>query len=89
MTKRHYCHTCVGDMKGGDLGLGAVPGREQEFRKGLELAVQYAKALDCRRYRIHHALVTTLTQRAEVRPCNYKRPEGMLYTDIYTSTRII
>lgn len=37
-------------MKGGDLGLGAVPGREKEFRQGLELAVQFAKALDCKRY---------------------------------------
>ncbi|XP_028855832.1 putative hydroxypyruvate isomerase isoform X2 [Denticeps clupeoides] len=42
-------NTPPGDMKSGDLGLAAVPGREQEFRKGLDLAVKYAKALDCRR----------------------------------------
>lgn len=28
----------------------AVPGREQEFRQSLDLAVRFAKALDCRRY---------------------------------------
>ncbi|CAB1324044.1 unnamed protein product [Coregonus sp. 'balchen'] len=42
-------NTPLGDAKAGDLGLGAVPGREEDFRKGLDLAMQYAKALDCRR----------------------------------------
>uniref|UniRef100_A0A8C1MQB1 Putative hydroxypyruvate isomerase n=1 Tax=Cyprinus carpio TaxID=7962 RepID=A0A8C1MQB1_CYPCA len=37
------------NINAGDLGLAAVPGRGQEFRQGLDLAVQYAKALDCRR----------------------------------------
>ena len=41
---------CVaGDVKAGDLGLGAVPGREAEFRQGLDLALKYAKALKCNR----------------------------------------
>lgn len=38
-----------GDVQNGELGLGAVPGREQDFRQGLAQAVQYAKALDCKR----------------------------------------
>lgn len=42
-------NTPPGDASAGDLGLAAVPGREQEFRQGLDLAVQYAKALDCTR----------------------------------------
>lgn len=42
-------NTPPGDVKGGDLGLGAVPGREAEFRQGLDLAVRYATALDCKR----------------------------------------
>lgn len=67
-------------MKGGDLGLGAVPGREMEFRQGLELAVQFAKALDCKRYRTvslsMRALMTSLIQRSEVRPYNYGDPRG-------------
>ncbi|XP_055363826.1 putative hydroxypyruvate isomerase isoform X3 [Betta splendens] len=42
----------AGDLEAGDLGLGAVPGRGAEFRQGLDLAVTYAKALDCKS-RIH------------------------------------
>ncbi|XP_029286291.1 putative hydroxypyruvate isomerase isoform X2 [Cottoperca gobio] len=42
-------NTPPGDVKEGDLGLGAVPGREEEFRQGLDLALKYAKALDCKR----------------------------------------
>ncbi|XP_071342898.1 putative hydroxypyruvate isomerase isoform X2 [Trachinotus anak] len=42
-------NTPPGDVKAGELGLGAVPGREAEFRQGLDLAVKYAKALDCKR----------------------------------------
>ncbi|XP_032381684.1 putative hydroxypyruvate isomerase [Etheostoma spectabile] len=42
-------NTPPGDVKGGDLGLGAVPGREAEFRQGLDLALKYARALDCKR----------------------------------------
>lgn len=39
----------AGDVKAGDLGLGAVPGREAEFRRGLDLALKYAKVLGCQR----------------------------------------
>ncbi|MGH0172448.1 UNVERIFIED_CONTAM: hypothetical protein FKN15_063513 [Acipenser sinensis] len=42
-------NTPPGDLGNGDRGLGAVPGREADFRRGLELAVKYAKALDCSR----------------------------------------
>ncbi|TRZ02063.1 hypothetical protein DNTS_016331 [Danionella cerebrum] len=42
-------NTPPGDMSAGDLGLGAVPGREQEFRMGLDQAVNFAKALNCKR----------------------------------------
>ncbi|XP_066547979.1 putative hydroxypyruvate isomerase [Amia ocellicauda] len=42
-------NTPPGDVDNGDLGLGAVPGRQVDFRRGLELAVKYAKALDCSR----------------------------------------
>ncbi|XP_055363829.1 putative hydroxypyruvate isomerase isoform X6 [Betta splendens] len=42
-------NTPPGDLEAGDLGLGAVPGRGAEFRQGLDLAVTYAKALDCKR----------------------------------------
>lgn len=39
----------AGDVQAGDLGLGAVPGREAEFRQGLDLALDYARALSCKR----------------------------------------
>ncbi|XP_015251620.1 PREDICTED: putative hydroxypyruvate isomerase [Cyprinodon variegatus] len=42
-------NTPAGDLQAGDLGLGAVPGREQDFRHGLDLSVKYARALDCKR----------------------------------------
>ncbi|XP_030289595.1 putative hydroxypyruvate isomerase [Sparus aurata] len=42
-------NTPPGDVNAGDLGLGAVPGREAEFRQGLDLALTYARALGCKR----------------------------------------
>lgn len=42
-------NTPPGDQDRGELGLGAVPGRQAEFREGLALAVKYAKALGCPR----------------------------------------
>lgn len=40
----------AGDREKGEMGLGAVPGRQAAFREGLEQAVLYAKALGCPRY---------------------------------------
>ncbi|XP_075901816.1 putative hydroxypyruvate isomerase [Nelusetta ayraudi] len=45
-------NTPPGDVKAGDLGLGALPGREAEFRQGLDLALKYAKALGCQRIHV-------------------------------------
>ncbi|XP_049630949.1 putative hydroxypyruvate isomerase isoform X2 [Suncus etruscus] len=42
-------NTPPGDREKGEMGLGAVPGRQAAFREGLEQAVQYAKALGCPR----------------------------------------
>lgn len=42
-------NTPPGNLRAGDLGLGAVPGRLEEFRVGLEQAVEYAQALQCTR----------------------------------------
>ena len=38
-----------GDWEAGERGLAALPGREAEFQAGLERALPYAQALDCRR----------------------------------------
>lgn len=45
-------NTPPGDLGRGEMGLGAIPGRQEDFRKGLDLAVKYAKALDCERIHI-------------------------------------
>ena len=36
-----------GDIEAGDQGLAALPGREDEFREAFELALSYARVLDC------------------------------------------
>ena len=36
-----------GDIEAEDAGLAARPGREDEFREALELALSYARVLDC------------------------------------------
>lgn len=38
-----------GDWDAGERGLAAMPGREDDFRAGLTLALQYAEALECPR----------------------------------------
>ncbi|XP_042318954.1 putative hydroxypyruvate isomerase isoform X1 [Sceloporus undulatus] len=45
-------NTPPGNRDNGDMGLGAVPGRQPEFREALDLAVQYAKELKCPRIHI-------------------------------------
>ena len=37
-----------GDWAAGERGIGALPGREEEFRDGVGTAVAYAKALRCK-----------------------------------------
>jgi hydroxypyruvate isomerase len=37
----------AGDWAAGERGLACLPGREEEFRNGVELAIEYAKALGC------------------------------------------
>ena len=46
-----------GDWGAGERGIGALPGREQEFRDGVETALVYAKATRCR---ILHAMAGIL-----------------------------
>ena len=39
----------AGDWAAGERGLAALPGREAEFRAGVDLAIQYAQELGCSR----------------------------------------
>ncbi|XP_020790153.1 putative hydroxypyruvate isomerase [Boleophthalmus pectinirostris] len=59
-------NTPPGNLRAGDLGLGAVPGREQEFRQGLERAIEYAQALQCKRIHLMAGRVPLGSHRAEV-----------------------
>jgi hydroxypyruvate isomerase len=38
----------AGDWAKGERGIACIPGREEEFRDGVGVAISYAKALDCR-----------------------------------------
>jgi hydroxypyruvate isomerase len=40
-------NTVAGDWAGGERGLAALPGREQEFRDGVDKSIIYAKATGC------------------------------------------
>lgn len=59
-------NTPPGNLRGGDLGLGAVPGREQEFRQGLERAIEYAQALHCKRIHLMAGRVPQGSSRADM-----------------------
>jgi hydroxypyruvate isomerase len=39
----------AGDHAKGDRGIACLPGREKEFRAGIERAIEYAKAVNCPR----------------------------------------
>ncbi|KAK2488609.1 hypothetical protein MC885_013058 [Smutsia gigantea] len=60
-------NTPPGDQEKGEMGLGAVPGRQAAFREGLEQAVLYAKALGCPRIHLMAGRVPQRADRAAVR----------------------
>lgn len=37
-----------GDWAGGERGIACLPGRETDFRKGVDLAIRYAEAVGCK-----------------------------------------
>src|SRR5438270_3926899 len=39
----------AGDMAKGERGIACLPGREREFREGVEHAIEYATAVGCKR----------------------------------------
>ncbi|XP_007535342.2 putative hydroxypyruvate isomerase [Erinaceus europaeus] len=60
-------NTPPGDLQKGEMGLGAVPGRQAAFRAGLEQAVLYAKALGCPRIHLMAGRVPQGMDRTAVR----------------------
>src|SRR5690606_15048953 len=51
-----------GDPAAGDRGTCSVPGREDEFRAGVERAIGYAVALDCPRLHVMAGVVSDEAQ---------------------------
>jgi hydroxypyruvate isomerase len=54
-----------GDWAGGERGLASLPGRAAEFRRGVELAIAYARALGCRTLHCMAGLLPGEEERAD------------------------
>ncbi|XP_055497494.1 putative hydroxypyruvate isomerase isoform X2 [Leucoraja erinacea] len=59
-------NTPPGNKERGELGLGADPKQRAEFRRGLDQAVQYAKAVHCKRIHLMAGRVPTGLDRTTV-----------------------
>jgi len=57
-----------GDWDGGERGLACIPGRQAEFRAGIEKALAYAQALDCPRVHVMAGLLPAGMDRDSARP---------------------
>jgi hydroxypyruvate isomerase len=55
-----------GDWNAGERGLACLPGREDEFRRGLEQALSYAEVLRCPRVHVMAGLAPAGTERARL-----------------------
>ena len=53
-----------GDWAHGERGLACLPGREDEFKRGIALALDYAQALDCPRVHVMAGLMPAGSERA-------------------------
>lgn len=56
-----------GNWDAGERGTASLPGRESEFRDGIEMAIEYAKVLDCPRVHVMAGLVASEATRAAQR----------------------
>ncbi|EGJ10207.1 2-oxo-tetronate isomerase [Rubrivivax benzoatilyticus] len=54
-----------GDWAGGERGLASLPGREAEFREGIERALACARVLGCRRVHVMSGLLPAGVRREE------------------------
>ena len=55
-----------GNWDGGERGIACLPGREDEFRRGFEQALQYAQALACPRVHVMAGLAPAGAERARL-----------------------
>jgi hydroxypyruvate isomerase len=56
-----------GNWDAGERGLACLPGREADFRKGIELALSYAQALECPRIHVMAGLLPAGSSGEELR----------------------
>jgi hydroxypyruvate isomerase len=56
-----------GNWDSGERGLACLQGREGEFREGVDVALEYARTLDCPRVHVMAGIVPTGTARATAR----------------------
>jgi len=57
----------AGDWRGGERGIACVPGREAEFRAGIQEALRYADAADCPRIHVMAGVMPPDMERAALR----------------------
>ncbi|MFM8766366.1 MAG: 2-oxo-tetronate isomerase, partial [Rubrivivax sp.] len=55
-----------GDWNGGERGLACLPGRQAEFRTGIQRALDYAQTLNCPRIHVMAGLAPAGADRAEL-----------------------
>lgn len=56
-----------GDWESGERGLACLPGRDDEFKRGIEQALRYAAALHCPRIHVMAGLAPKGSERAALR----------------------
>ncbi|CAC5414603.1 hyi [Mytilus coruscus] len=52
-----------GDVRNGDRGIAALPDRKKEFQDNVDINIQYAKALDCKRIHVMAGVTKGLDQK--------------------------
>jgi hydroxypyruvate isomerase len=57
----------AGDWAAGERGVAALPGRQEEFRRGVDLAIEYAQVLGCPRVHLMAGLVRRESERVAQR----------------------
>ncbi|XP_022109780.1 putative hydroxypyruvate isomerase [Acanthaster planci] len=76
-----------GDMKAGDLGLAAVPGREKEFQDSLELSIKYCTLLHCKRMHVMAGVTPDCTE--DDRPAVHRKMEETFISNLkYAADRL-
>ncbi|KAK9303844.1 hypothetical protein QLX08_004576 [Tetragonisca angustula] len=51
----------TGDVSKGELGFAAIPGEQENFKKSIDVTIEYAKALNCKRIHIMSGKVNQIT----------------------------